>query len=75
MANLEARFDTFMVEVLWTRLVAIADEAVAALVRTSFSPIIRESKDFVCMMIDSNGRSLAQNTSTVPSFVGTFRGP
>jgi N-methylhydantoinase B len=72
MANLEARFDTFMVEVLWTRLVAIADEAAAALVRTSFSPIVRESKDFACVMMDSNGRSLAQNTSTVPSFVGTL---
>jgi N-methylhydantoinase B len=65
-------FDPFVVETLWTRLVAIADEAAAALVRTSFSTIVRESKDFACVLMDAQGNSLAQNTSTVPSFVGTL---
>jgi N-methylhydantoinase B len=65
-------FDPFVVETLWTRLVAIADEAAAALVRTSFSTIVRESKDFACVLMDAAGNSLAQNTSTVPSFVGTL---
>ncbi len=65
-------FDPFVVEVLWARLVAIADEAATALVRTSFSPIVRESKDFCCVLMDEKGRSLAQNTITVPSFVGTL---
>lgn len=65
-------FEPFVVETLWTRLVAIADEAAAALVRTSFSTIVRESKDFACVLMDAQGRALAQNTSTVPSFVGTL---
>ena len=65
-------FDPFVVELLWTRLVAIADEAATVLVRTSFSPIVRESKDFCCVLMDDKGRSLAQNTITVPSFVGTL---
>ena len=65
-------FDPFQVEVLWARLVAIADEAATALVRTSFSTIVRESKDFACVLMDASGNSLAQNTSTVPSFVGTL---
>jgi N-methylhydantoinase B len=65
-------FDPFLVEMLWARLVAVADEAANALVRTSFSTIVRESKDFACVLMDGQGRSLAQNTSTVPSFVGTL---
>jgi len=64
--------DPFIVGILWDRLVAIADEAATALVRTSFSPIVRESKDFCCVLMDIQGRSLAQNTITVPSFVGTL---
>jgi N-methylhydantoinase B len=67
-----AGFEPFVVEMLWARLVATADEAAAALVRTSFSPIVRESKDFACVLMDVDGNSLAQNTSTVPSFVGTL---
>src|SRR3954468_2170820 len=65
-------FDPFLVEMLWARLVAVADEAANALIRTSFSTIVRESKDFACVLMDGQGRSLAQNTSTVPSFVGTL---
>jgi N-methylhydantoinase B len=65
-------FDPFVVEMLWARLVAIVDEAAAALVRTSFSVIVRESKDFCCVLMDDAGNSLAQNTVTVPSFVGTL---
>ena len=64
--------DPFALEVLWARLIAITDEAATALVRTSFSTIVRESKDFACVLMDAQGRSLAQNTSTVPSFVGTL---
>jgi N-methylhydantoinase B len=66
------QFDPFEVEMLWTRLVAIADEAGNALVRTSFSPIVRESKDFACVLMDAEGNSLAQNTVTVPSFCATL---
>lgn len=64
--------DPFEIEALWSRLVAIADEAGNALVRTSFSPIVRESKDFACVLMDTAGNSLAQNTVTVPSFCGTM---
>ena len=33
-------------EMLWTRLISIVDEAAAAIVRTSFSTVVRESNDF-----------------------------
>ena len=38
-------YDPVTLEILWNRLIAIADEAAAALVRTSFSSTVRESND------------------------------
>src|SRR5260221_4608916 len=58
-------------EVLWTRLISIVDEAAAALVRTSFSTVVRESNDFACVLTDAVGGSLAQATDSIPSFIGT----
>jgi N-methylhydantoinase B len=58
-------------EVYWSRLINIVDEAGAALQRTSFSPIVRESNDFACVLLDDRGRLLAQSTLSVPGFLGT----
>ena len=35
--------DPITLEILWSRLTSIADEAAAALLRTSFSTIVREA--------------------------------
>ena len=66
-----ARFDPVTLEVLWTRLIATVDEAAAALVRTSFSTVVRESNDFACVLTDARGYSLVQATDSIPSFIGT----
>jgi N-methylhydantoinase B len=50
----------------------ITDEAAATLIRTSFSTIVRESLDFACVLLDAQGRSLAQCTVAPPSFIGTL---
>lgn len=65
------RFNAVTLEMLWTRLISIVDEAAAALVRTSFSTVVRESNDFACVLTDANGLSLAQATDSIPSFIGT----
>lgn len=65
-------FDAITLEILWSRLIAIADEAAATLVRTSFSTILRESNDYACGILDAHGYSLADNTQSIPSFVGTL---
>jgi N-methylhydantoinase B len=65
-------FDPISLEILWNRLVAIVDEASAALVRASFSTVLRESNDFACILLDAKGRSLAQSTKSIPSFIGTM---
>src|SRR5579883_848552 len=63
--------DGITLELLWRRLISIVDEAAAALVRTSFSTVVRESNDFACVLTGAAGASLAQATDSIPSFIGT----
>lgn len=65
------RFDAITLELLWTRLISIVDEAAVAMVRTSFSTNVRESNDFACVLTDTRGHSLAQATHSIPSFLNT----
>lgn len=66
-----SKFDPISLKILWDRLVAITDEIVASLVRTSFSINVREGYDLSCILFDPLGRVLAQGTYSVPSFTGT----
>jgi len=66
-----SRFNAVTLEMLWTRLISIVDEAAAALLRTSFSTVVRESNDFACVLTDARGQSLAQATKSIPGFIGT----
>ena len=67
-------FDPIELELFWRRLISIVDEAAAALVRTSFSTLVRESYDFSCVITDAAGQSLVQATESIPSFIGTLPG-
>jgi N-methylhydantoinase B len=58
-------------EIYWNRLIAIVDEAGAALKRTSFSTVVRESNDFSVVLLDQDGHLLAQSSWSVPGFIGT----
>ena len=57
--------------IIWDRFVAIADEMVSSLTRTSFTTIVRVSADLSCMLFDSQARLVAQGRTSVPSFTGT----
>lgn len=61
-------FDAITLEILWSRLISIADEAAAALLRTAFSTIVRESNDFATVLMDANGDSISENTGGIASF-------
>jgi len=65
-------FDAVLLEVLWTRLISIVDEAAKAIVRTAFSTLSNEANDFACVLTDARGRSLAQNSGSIPSFIATL---
>ncbi len=65
-------FDAITLEVLWTRLISVVDEAAKAIVRTSFSNLSNEANDFACVLTDTAGDLIAQNTGSIPSFIGTL---
>jgi N-methylhydantoinase B len=69
---MSARLDAVTLEVLWTRIISVVDEAAKAIVRTSFSTLSNEANDFACMLTDARGYALAQNSGSIPSFIGTL---
>jgi len=66
------KLDAVTLEVLWTRLISVVDEAAKAIVRTSFSTLSNEANDFACVLTDAEGGALAQNTGSIPSFIATL---
>lgn len=60
------------VDIRWSRLISIVDEGAAALVRSSFSTLVREARDYTCVFMDAQGNSIAQPTSSAPPFIGTM---
>ncbi|MDF2619312.1 MAG: apc4 1 [Xanthobacteraceae bacterium] len=66
------QIDPVSLEILWTRLVSLVDEAAATLVRTSFSSIVRESNDYAVVLLDRDCQLLAQSSQSIPSFICTL---
>ena len=64
--------DPVTLEILWTRLTTVVDEAAATFVRTSFSTLVRDANDFAVVLTDRRGRSIAQSTKSIPSFISTM---
>ena len=64
--------DPIFLEVFWTRVRSVADEAAKLIIRTSFSTLSTEANDFAVVMTDSQGRALAENSGSIPSFIGTL---
>ncbi len=60
--------DPIRLEVWWSRLAAIADEAATTLLRTAFSTIIRESNDYTVVLMNSGGETIAECRAGVPAF-------
>jgi N-methylhydantoinase B len=64
--------DPIFLEVFWTRIRSVVNEAAKLIVRTSFSTLSTEANDFAVVLTDSAGRSLAENSGSIPSFIGTL---
>jgi N-methylhydantoinase B len=60
--------DPIALQIQWSRLITIMDEVDAALVRTSFSTIVGETRDFAVIMLDGRARSVAQSQLSSPGF-------
>lgn len=64
--------DPITLQILWNRLISITDQADAALGRAAFSPVVREGHDYVTVLLDAEGNSLAQCSYSIPSFISTL---
>ncbi|MBI1294111.1 hydantoinase B/oxoprolinase family protein [bacterium] len=60
--------DPISLEIQWQRLISIMDEVDNATVRTSFSTIVGDSRDFACILVDQDGSSLCQSSFSPPNF-------
>ena len=63
--------DPVTFQVVWSRLVSVADEIATTLVKTAFSLVVRDNHDYACGLYDSKGRMLAQSTQCTPGQAGS----
>jgi N-methylhydantoinase B len=61
-------FDPITLEIHWNRLITLMNETDTVVVRTSFSTIVGEARDFACILVDEAGFALAQSTLSSTSF-------
>ncbi|MEM7407918.1 MAG: hydantoinase B/oxoprolinase family protein [Pseudomonadota bacterium] len=71
-SNAGPAIDPVTLEILWTRMISVVDEAAATFVRTSFSTLVRDANDFAVVLTDKHGRSIAQSSRSIPSFISTM---
>jgi N-methylhydantoinase B/oxoprolinase/acetone carboxylase alpha subunit len=67
-----AREDPMREQVMWSRLQSIVDEQAGTLMRTAFSPIVRESGDLSAGLFDIDGQMLVQAVTGTPGHVNTM---
>ncbi len=64
--------DLVTLNVIYNRLVGICREMGTTMMKTAYSPIFSESRDFSCVLFDRDGQMLAQ-TEFCPAQVGAIR--
>lgn len=72
MSKQKSAIDSVTLEILWTRMTSVVDEAAATFVRTSFSTLVREANDYAVVLTDRRGRNIAQSSQSIPSFICTM---
>lgn len=64
--------DPVTLEVVWNRLLSVANEQQDTLIRTAFSTIVRESQDLACGVFDTQGRMIAQSITGTPGHINAM---
>ena len=68
----ETQLDPILLEVLWNRLVSVVEEQARALMRTSFTSVVREAGDLSAGVFDRRGRMIAQAVTGTPGHVNAM---
>jgi N-methylhydantoinase B len=63
---------TIRMQIMWNRLIAVVEEQAQTLIRTAFSPIVRECGDLSAGVFDTRGRMLAQAVTGTPGHVNSM---
>ena len=61
-------FDPVSLEILWSRLLNIAEEMWTTVLRTAVSTVIASANDFGCEILDAQGRSMVHAYRSMPVF-------
>ena len=69
---MEKKIDAVLEEVLWNRLISIANEQAAALMHASFTTVVREAGDLSAGVFDAEGNMLAQAVTGTPGHINTM---
>lgn len=64
--------DPIVVGLVANRLHSMLDEQQTALIRSAFSPVVRESMDLACAVFDSRGRMIGQSTGGTPGHINAM---
>jgi N-methylhydantoinase B len=68
--NRPKQLDAVTIQVLWNRLISIVDEAATGLMRTAYTPSVKEYHDFCCALFDRDANMLSHSTVTTAGFLG-----
>ena len=72
MNNLIDEKNNIQNQVMWNRLLSVVEEQGQTLVRTAFSPIVRECGDISAGVFDLEGRMMAQAVTGTPGHVNSM---
>ncbi|MGD9712555.1 MAG: hydantoinase B/oxoprolinase family protein [Thermomicrobiales bacterium] len=64
--------DPVRLEVMWNRLISVVNEQAAALMRTSFTSIVREAGDLSAGVFDARGNMIAQAVTGTPGHINAM---
>ncbi len=72
MIDVRQQIDPITLEVLWNRLIAVVNEQATALMRTSFTTVVRESGDLSAGVFDPRGYMIAQAVTGTPGHINSM---
>jgi N-methylhydantoinase B len=64
--------DAVRLEVMWNRLISVVNEQATALMRTSFTSIVREAGDLSAGVFDTRGYMIAQAVTGTPGHINAM---
>src|SRR5215469_10439742 len=64
--------DPVVLDIFWNRLISICNEQATALMRTSFTTIVRESEDLSAGVFDPRGNMIAQSVTGTPGHINSM---